>query len=163
MNLHATNKDGKTFLKKENPHQYNPYNQAWIEWEAKDRIPIECIGFTLPDWVIIDSERVEMRWQTFSCNVGEPVTFRQIAVSLKPDPQINAEGESQFDKNRFYTKQLNDCPFCGAKAGEELFMYRTEPDHYQVRCTFCQASMKHDRADKVIGIWNHRGLITNRG
>lgn len=84
-------------------------------------------------------------------------------VPVAPEREPVGVEESQFDKNRFYTKQLNDCPFCGAKAGEELFMYRAQPDHYKVVCSFCQASMKHDRADKVIGIWNHRGLIKNRG
>lgn len=76
-------------------------------------------------------------------------------------PTKEAE-ESQFDKNRYYTKRLHDCPFCGGKAGEVLFMYRAEPDHYLVQCSYCSVSMKHDRADKAIGIWNHRILIENR-
>lgn len=89
---------------------------------------------------------------------------RQVFIITEPEKSSEPESgdETQFDKNRFYTKQLADCPFCGSKAGEELFMYRAEPDHYLVRCCFCTASMKHDRADKVIGIWNHRGLIKNR-
>jgi len=65
MNLHATNKDGKTYLKKENPYPKTTgkfssiMNPDWVNFE-RDNPPIECIGFTLPDGAIIDSDRVEI-------------------------------------------------------------------------------------------------------
>lgn len=54
------------------------------------------------------------------------------------------------------SNNIEPCPFCGGTEGEQVFLGRTEPDHYQITCICCAVRMKHDRKDKVIGIWNNR-------
>ena len=64
--------------------------------------------------------------------------------------------------------QLSDLPWipdhiherhtgvCGGIEGEQVFLGRTTPDHFIITCICCSVKMKHDRKDKVIGIWNNR-------
>lgn len=55
-----------------------------------------------------------------------------------------------------HNNNIDPCPFCGGKEGDHVFLGRVEPDHYQIVCCCCSVKMKHDRKDKVIGIWNNR-------
>lgn len=72
------------------------------------------------------------------------------------------EQDERYPTFKRLTLLLMDCPFCGGKAGFDVFLSPDKPSHFKVSCCFCGANMKHDRSDKVIGIWNHRGLITDR-
>lgn len=56
---------------------------------------------------------------------------------------------------------LKPCPFCGATEDNEfndLILSQVPPAHYQIKCGCCGVTMKWDRKDKVIGIWNNRDL-----
>lgn len=59
------------------------------------------------------------------------------------------------------SNNIEPCPFCGGAEGEQVFLGRTEPDHYQITCICCSVKMKHDRKDKVIGIWNNRKPLSD--
>lgn len=55
-----------------------------------------------------------------------------------------------------YNNHILPCPICGGKEGETVILGRVSPDHFRIICTPCNLLMKHDRKDKVIGIWNNR-------
>lgn len=57
---------------------------------------------------------------------------------------------------RQMTHNILPCPFCGGEIGEDVFIGHIPPAHYQIKCSWCNITMKHDRRDKVISFWNTR-------
>lgn len=62
----------------------------------------------------------------------------------------------EFTKPLGHDNNIYPCPFCGGEEGDQVFLGHVEPAHWQIVCCYCNIKMKHDRRDKVIGIWNTR-------
>ena len=60
--------------------------------------------------------------------------------------------------NLGHNNHIKDCPFCGSKEGEDVFLGYKYP-HYIISCGRCSVRMKQDRKDKAIGLWNNRKLL----
>jgi hypothetical protein len=58
--------------------------------------------------------------------------------------------------NLGHNNNIEPCPFCGGKEGEEVFLGMVAPAHFRIACGRCSVVMIQDRKDKVIGIWNNR-------
>lgn len=82
---------------------------------------------------------------------------RQYLQLKQPVPKEITERKTDLG----LTNNIEPCPFCGGTEGEQVFLGRTEPDHFQITCICCSIKMKHDRKDKVIGIWNNRKLLSD--
>lgn len=67
------------------------------------------------------------------------------------------KAETEYDHNKAETARLEPCPFCGGKAGHDVFFHGYEsPGHFYVKCSKCQTQTRDDRPDKVVANWNHR-------
>lgn len=68
-------------------------------------------------------------------------------------------GEETFDFG--HNNGVLPCPFCGGTEGDNVILGYEYPN-YRIACVPCAVVMRHDRKDKVIGMWNNQSRLFTR-
>lgn len=71
-----------------------------------------------------------------------------------PNAQDGKENK-EFDLG--HNNGILPCPFCAAIEGKNVILGYEYPN-YRIACIPCGVIMRHDRKDKVIGMWNNQGI-----